>query len=245
MLIPDWPAPNSVFAAVTTREGGVSEGPYRSLNTATHVGDDYDCVIENRRLLKRRLRLPSEPLWLTQVHGTLAVAADSTCAGAQADAVFTSTPAVVCAIQTADCLPVLFCNTRGSKVAAAHAGWAGLLAGVLENTVASFEGGDKLLAWMGPAISQRHYEVGRELREAFLAAASDSVYDGTCNAFIPGERPGHWMTDLYQLARLRLEALGVAVYGGGFCTAADERRFFSFRRDGATGRMASLIYIKP
>ena len=245
MLIPEWPAPRRVVAAVTTRAGGVSAGPFSSLNLGTHVGDDPSHVAENRRRLRQQLALPGEPLWLSQVHGTEAVRAEAVTGGVDADAAYSSQPGVICAVLTADCLPVLLCNRAGTRVAAAHAGWAGLKAGVLESTATCFDVGDELLAWMGPAISQAHFEVGPEVREGFLDAASDSLRELTAAAFLPSLRPGHWMADLYTLARIRLEALGAAVFGGGLCTFADAERFYSYRRDKVTGRMASLIYIKP
>ena len=245
MIIPDWPAPPSVIATVTTRPGGVSEGPYQAMNTATHVGDDPARVAENRRLLRQQLQLPSEPKWLTQVHGTQVVDAETVAGKVDADAAFTTRSGVVCVVQTADCLPVFFCNTEGTRVAVAHAGWAGLVAGVLEAAAACFAPGDNVLAWLGPAISQPCFEVGEEVREAYLGAADSSSRDSTARAFMPSDRPGHWRADLYQLARIRLLAQAVTVYGGGLCTFRDSERFFSYRRDGVTGRMASLIYIKP
>ncbi len=243
MLRPDWPAPACITAAVSTRCGGVSEGPYRSLNTATHVGDDPDRVARNRDRLVERLGLPAQPVWLNQVHGTVVVDAGQCGAGVAADAAFATRAGVVCAVQTADCLPVLFCNRRGTRVAVAHAGWRGLLAGVLENTVGCFDTDDAVLAWLGPAISREHFEVGPEVRDGFIDAARSDRRGATASAFTGGNRPGHWMADLYQLARLRLEPLGVGVTGGGLCTFADAERFFSYRRDGVCGRMTALICI--
>lgn len=245
MILPDWPAPAAVFAATTTRDGGCSSAPYQSFNLATHVGDDPDCVAENRHRLRQRLALPEHPRWLNQVHGVDVVCADALRAPVDADGAWTTTPGVVCAVQTADCLPVLFCNREGTRVAAAHAGWAGLLAGVLAATRATFAGDGEVLAWLGPAISQPHYEVGPELRAAFLDAAPAAQRAQTAAAFLPAPRAGHWLADLYALARLQLQGSGVRVFGGDLCTAADPQRFYSYRRDGATGRMASLIYIKP
>lgn len=237
-IVPDWPAPPGVRALVTTRHGGVSAGPYASLNLGRHVGDDPAAVAENRRRLGTLL--PAEPVWLQQVHGT-GVADAGSCAGMpEADAAFARRAGVVCAILTADCLPVLLCDGEGTVVAAAHAGWRGLAAGVLEATVAAMavEPG-RLLAWLGPAIGPAAFEVGEDVRTAFVAGD-----DGAAAAFTPG-RPGKWFADLYALARRRLERAGVArVWGGGACTYAEPGRFYSFRRERDTGRMASLVWIE-
>lgn len=245
MLNPDWPAPAKVFAAVTTREGGVSEGPYASFNTATHVGDKPEHVAENRRLLQARWQLPGSPCWLNQVHGTQVATLNAPLSRVvEADAAVTTQPDVICAIQTADCLPVFFCDVDGTRVAAAHAGWAGLQAGVLESTLVHFPDPALVMAWLGPAISQQHFEVGPEVKAGFMAAAPVEQRDSIAKAFIPSARQQHWYADLYQLATLRLVSLGVKVFGGGLCTFDDQERFFSYRRDQVTGRMASLIYIK-
>lgn len=239
-LLPDWPAPVNVRACVTTRLGGVSLPPYDSLNLADHVGDDPHAVAENRRLLKSGLALPDEPRWLRQVHGIAVPAADgiqSDCC--EADASFTQVPGIVCAVLTADCLPVLFCDRDGTAVAAAHAGWRGLRAGILEQTAGKLGiAGERLMAWLGPAIGPDAFEVGPEVREAFID------HDGRAEqAFRPGEGD-RWFADIYQLARQRLQQCGVtAVYGGDFCTYHDTGRFYSYRRDGVTGRMASLIWL--
>ncbi len=237
-IAPDWPAPATVRALVTTRSGGVSAGPYAGLNLGTHVGDDPALVECNRLLLNAHL--PSEPTWLEQVHGTAVADADTAMPCAQADASVARRPRTVCAVLTADCLPVLLCDAAGSVVAAAHAGWRGLAAGVLENTVAAM-GGEPgaLMAWLGPAIGPQAFEVGSEVREIFVAADGSSA-----EAFAPGATEGKWLADLYLLARHRLLAAGVSeVYGGGWCTQADATRFYSFRRDGVTGRFASLIWL--
>jgi len=236
---PDWPAPAVVRACSTTRAGGVSGGPWCGLNLAAHVDDDPLAVRENRDRLVAQLELPAEPQWLEQVHGvavrTPLVAADC------ADACFEDRPGRVCAVLTADCLPVLLCNTAGTRVAAAHAGWRGLLAGILEHTIAAFaDPADQLLAWLGPAIGPTAFEVGDEVRAAFLAEHPASA------AHFAAGRPGHWFADLYGLARQRLARGGVErVSGGGLCTFSDAERFFSYRRDGVTGRMASLIWLQP
>ncbi len=237
-IVPDWSAHSNVRALTTLRQGGVSRGAYAGLNLATHVGDDPLSVAENRALLRTSLALPTEPCWLDQVHSTGVVAATST-EVCRADASYAFHGGLVCAVLTADCLPVLFCDSAGTRVAAAHAGWRGLLAGVLEQTVAAL-GADpaSLLAWLGPAIGPSAFEVGAEVRDAFLAVDARAE-----DAFQPSPS-GRWLADLYQLARLRLNAVGVEnIYGGGFCTFSDPQQFYSYRRDGACGRMASLIWL--
>lgn len=236
-LVPDWPAPPRVRALVTTRRGGCSLAPYDSLNLGVRVGDDPTHVARNRASLLAHL--PGEPRWLTQVHGAEAVPADAAAEITHADASFTSSAGVVCTIQMADCLPVLFAADDASVVAAAHAGWRGLAAGVLDNTVSSLPvSPDRLVAWLGPAIGQAAFEVGNDVREAFLAGDVDAA-----EAFRPG-RPGKWFADLYALARRRLARCGVTrVHGGGLCTFSDAARFFSHRRDGVSGRMAAMVWI--
>ncbi len=239
LIRPDWPAPARVHAWSTLRAGGVSAAPWGSLNLGAHVGDDPDAVVANRERLAHRLQLPSQPLWLQQVHGTrVRPAAD---ADACADACLADRPQQVCVVMTADCLPVLLCDRAGSKVAAAHAGWRGLLDGVLERTVVAFDGEPgQLLAWLGPAIGPRAFEVGDEVRDAFVTE------DGAAARCFVANRDGHWLADLYGLARLRLARSGVhAVFGGGRCTYSEPACFYSYRRDGVTGRMASLIWLQP
>jgi hypothetical protein len=236
-LIPDWPAPDNVRALQTLRTGGCSPAPWNSFNLGDHVGDEAARVAANRDLL--RASLPGEPCWLRQVHGVKVVDAASASAGVEADAACARTAGSVCVVMTADCLPVLFCNRQGTVVAAAHAGWRGLLAGVLENTLATMQcpAGD-VLAWLGPAIGPDNFEVGDEVRNAFVEGDA-----GATAAFQP-QGQGKWLADLYALARRRLAAAGVVgVYGGGLCTVADGGRFFSYRRDGVTGRQASLIWL--
>lgn len=237
ILVPDWPAPPHVHALVTTRRGGVSIGPHASFNLADHVGDDPAAVAENRRRL--RMLLPAEPVWLKQVHGTCCIDAAKCGAGSEADASFTRQPGVVCAVLTADCLPVLLCDEAGTVVAAAHAGWRGLAAGVIEATVAVMGvPGERLLAWLGPAIGPESFEVGGEVRDAFIA------HDPAAKAAFRARPNGKWLCDLYRLAASRLGKLGVCrVTSADFDTYRDARRFFSYRRDGVTGRMASLIWI--
>ncbi|HHJ17110.1 MAG TPA: peptidoglycan editing factor PgeF [Gammaproteobacteria bacterium] len=239
MIRPDWPAPAQVQAAASTRHGGVSRAPWDSLNLAAHVGDAEAAVQQNRILLQQTLALPAAPRWLDQVHGDRIIDAGTTGSCPQADAAFTRSAGVVCAVLTADCLPVLFCDRAGSRVAAAHAGWRGLAGGILESSVRALDTDPgQLLAWLGPAIGPAAFEVGDEVRQAFVdqhAQASDAF---------KATRDGHWLADLYRLARIRLQAVGVdAVYGGGFCTFSDRERFYSYRRDGTTGRMASLIWL--
>ncbi len=238
LILPDWPAPAGVRALSTTRSGGVSAPPWQSLNLGDHVGDDPLAVAANRATLRNEL--PAEPVWLNQVHGTRCVDAARALPGTQADAGFTRQRGVVCAVLTADCLPVLLCDERATVVAIAHAGWRGLAAGVIEATVATMgEPGERLMVWLGPAIGAQAFEVGGEVRELFLAddaAAAD--------AFVP-VAGGKWLCDIYRLARRRLHALGIRrIAGADFCTLDDAARFFSYRRDGVTGRMASLIWLE-
>ncbi|MXR32063.1 peptidoglycan editing factor PgeF [Pseudomonas sp. PICF6] len=235
-LIPDWPAPAWVKACVTTRTGGVSLAPFDSLNLGDHVGDEPTAVAENRRRLTDRFAI--RPAWLQQIHGITVVEADPAQV-AIADASWTATPGIACTAMTADCLPVLFCNRAGTRVAAAHAGWRGLANGVLEATLDSLQvPADEILAWLGPAIGPQAFEVGPEVREAFMAQLPRAA-----DAFVPGDTAGKFLADIYALARQRLAARGVtAVYGGGQCTVTDPR-FFSYRRNSRTGRFASLIWL--
>lgn len=236
-LEPDWPAPANIHAATTLRSGGVSEGEFASLNPATHVGDKPAHVQQNRAIIMQMLNLPSAPVWLEQVHGTTVLAADKV-RGAPpvADASFTAQAQVVCAVMTADCLPVLFCTTDGQKVAAAHAGWRGLLAGILPQTLAAMQS-KNVLAWLGPAIGANCFEVGTEVRVAFVQKNT-----AFAAAFTPSDAT-HYLADIVQLARIELALAGVqAVYGGGFCTVSEHERFFSYRRNLQTGRMATLIW---
>lgn len=240
MIVPDWPAPANVGAVTTTRQGGVSQPPYDSLNIADHVGDSTAAVLANRRRLRQQLALPAEPLWLNQVHGAGVADATSGVERPAADASFSYRSGAVCAVMTADCLPVLLCARDGSCVAAAHAGWRGLASGVLEASVNALGGEpQRLLAWLGPAIGPAVFEVGAEVREAFV-----KTHRQAAAAFV-AQPNGRWLADLYQLARVRLQAAGVeAVYGGDFCTYTDRERFYSYRRDTVTGRMASLIWLQ-
>ena len=237
---PAWPAPPQVRALTTTRRGGTSSGAYASLNLAAHVGDRPDCVARNRALLIRQARLPAEPLWLEQVHGCEVVDIGAGTAGGRADAAIARGAGRVCAVLTADCLPLLLCDRAARAVAAVHAGWRGLAAGVIEAAVARLAvPRQDLLCWLGPAIGPGAFEVGHEVRRRFVRqdAAAASAFRLRDN--------GRWLADLYALARLRLTTLGIgSVHGGGRCTYSEAQRFFSYRRDGATGRMASLIWIE-
>lgn len=238
-ITPDWPAPPNVRALITTRVGGVSVGPYASLNPADHVGDDHQAVRRNREIV--RAALPVEAHWLKQVHSALVhrVTGDPLNVP-EADAAVSALPDQVCVVMTADCLPVLFCADDGSEVGAAHAGWRGLAAGILERTVEAMAvPSARLLAYLGPAIGPRAFEVGPEVCAEFIAADAQAAA-----AFRPVAGSDKFLADLYLLARQRLARIGVTrVYGGDFCTYSEPQRFFSYRRDGATGRMASLIWL--
>ncbi len=239
-IVPDWPAPDGVRAAVTTRRGGYSFPPYQGWNLGDHVGDAPDGVRANRRLLRERLQLPADPLWLRQVHGCGVAIAGTADPGCEADAVVADQPGQVCAVLTADCLPVLLCDHEGSRVAAVHAGWRGLAAGVLEAAVQRMQmPAPRLLAWLGPAIGPSAFEVGKEVWEAFVGRDATAA-----KAFVPGGAE-RWYADIYELARQRLAGMGVGFVGGGdCCTVSDPERFYSYRRDGVTGRMASLIWTR-
>lgn len=238
-LKPVWPAPHSVQSVCTTRTGGISQAPFDTLNLGDHVGDQPAAVAHNRRLVAETLNLASTPLWLQQVHGVKVARHNVDNLGCPADASVSFEKTEVCVVMTADCLPVLFCDRAGTRVAAAHAGWRGLCDGVLEATVRALDCDPAdLLAWMGPAIGPQAFEVGSEVRAAFMAHQQQAA-----EAFKPSAH-GKWLADIYQLGRQRLAALGlVAVYGGDFCTYTQQERFFSFRREGQTGRMASLIWL--
>lgn len=237
----DWPAPANIVAGTTTRRGGASTAEYASMNIAAHVGDDPDRVADNRRGFVAMCDLPGEPLWLSQVHGTKIIAAGALSPNSgipEADAIVSGRGNDVCAVMTADCLPILLCTIDGTEVAAAHGGWRGIAGGIIEVTVAAMSVPAKnLIAWLGPAISQPAFEVGNEVRDAFVSHNVEAV-----GCFLANKR-GRWQADLYGLARQRLAATGVtAVFGGAHCTYADDERFFSYRRDGQCGRMASFIF---
>lgn len=235
----DWQLPPGVRAASTTRAGGASDGNWASLNLALHVQDDPAHVEANRERLVRALGLPSEPVWLNQVHGTQVAMLQGGEAAPEADAAFTRVPGVVCTVMTADCLPVLFADIDGRAVAAAHAGWRGLASGVLEATLECFDDPSRVTAWLGPAIGPRAFQVGDAVREAFIA------HDPAAKTAFEADDTGRWLADIYQLARQRLSAAGVGqTRGGGSCTFSEPERYFSYRRDRITGRMASLIWIE-
>ena len=239
LIAPDWPAPHWIKAYSTTRLGGVSLPPFASFNLATHVDDHPEHVQQNRQRLIDYAALPQAPHWLNQVHGTRVVDAHNAYNNIEADASYTHQADTVCAVMTADCLPVLFCDDKGTQVAAAHAGWRGLLNGVLEQTIARFDCSPAhIMAWLGPAIGPQKFEVGTDVYQAFCHHSADAAI-----AFKQTD-PHHYLADIFMLARLRLAHAGVStINGGGICTASDPQRFFSYRRDGKTGRMASIIWI--
>ena len=241
LIIPDWPAPANVRACSTTRIGGFSQAPWNSLNLGAHVRDCLQTVQKNREQLCRLAGLPAMPEWLTQVHGTDVQPLPSVSPGPLiADACQTTQTGQVCAVMTADCLPVLFCSADGRQVAAAHAGWRGLCQGVLEKTLAEFScPPSEVLAWMGPAIGPQAFEVGPEVRDAFIAVDPAAEL-----AFRPYNNNGKYMADLWLLARQRLTRAGViSVSGGGRCTYTESEYFFSYRRENNTGRMATLVWL--
>lgn len=239
LLWADWPAAEKIRALTTTRAGGVSALNYSSLNLADHVDDDILHVQENRQRLCQHLNI-QQPLWLKQVHGVQVANAQTANSPAEADAIVSFQTNQPCAVMTADCLPLLFCNQSATKVAAAHAGWRGLANGVIEATVAAMqENSDALMVWLGPAIGADNFEVGQDVFDVFVAHDSEAR-----QAFVQTDET-HYLADIYQLARQRLKKLGIeAVYGGSLCTYSDEERFYSFRRNPVTGRMASLIWIE-
>ncbi len=233
-LIPDWPAPANIKAGTSLRSGGVSLPPYASLNLGDHVGDDPAAVAENRQ----RLNLPTEPIWLKQIHSThIADASHGVPGQIEADGSYTNQPHIICTVLTADCLPLLICNKQGTQVAAVHAGWRGLATGIIEAAVEKFTDSPReLLIWLGPAIGSDHYEVGHDVRDIFM------THDPAAKAAFAAQRET-WRMDIYTLARQRLHALGLShIHGGNHCTYREARQFYSYRRDGITGRMASLIW---
>ena len=274
-ITPDWPAPPAVRVVTTTRSGGVSRAPYASLNLATGTGDAPAVVARNRAMVMSALELDHEPCWLDQIHGSDVVRAARYATAPRADAGVGDAGSPPCAVLTADCLPVVLCDATGTRVGIAHAGWRGLAGGVIERCVAAMERpAGELLAWLGPAIGAESYEVGPEVRGACLAAdpgagrAFAPCTPDRCEGGppAPGRNEGgppfpaeprrpsapsapvadRWFADLYAIARRRLESLGIErVHGGGFCTCRDADRFFSHRRDGVTGRFATLAWIQP
>jgi polyphenol oxidase len=236
-IVPDWPAPANVKAFQTTRQGGFSQGTYTSLNLGYLVKDKPLLVTQNRQMLSQYL--PSEPVWINQVHGIDVIDADATSCVPQADASFAKRKHTVCVTMTADCLPVLLCDSAGTAVAAIHAGWRSLCGGVIEATIEAMGiDGGKLLAWLGPAIGPDAFEVGEEVRQQFIA--QDAQAESAFKTY-----DDKWLGDLYTIARQRLGSKGVTqIYGGGLCTYTDQARFFSFRRDGDTGRMGTFIWLE-
>ncbi len=241
---PNWPAPTWVRAITTSREDGVSQGPFSSFNLGFHVNDTPQRVTQNRLNLSQHFNFPYEPIWLNQTHSTDIIEIKSVQfeQAPNADASFTQLTGLPCAVLTADCLPILLCDTNGTQVAAIHAGWRGLANGIIEKTVKAMRlnAHSELMAWMGPAISQPHFEVGTEVRDAFLKHNLQAAI-----AFKPGASEGKWMGDLFSLARMRLKEVGLSqIYGGDHCTYTDETQFYSYRRDKQTGRMATLIWLE-
>lgn len=235
-LIPDWDVPNNIHSAMTLRKGGVSLADYSSLNLATHVDDDLDKVLINRQRIKETLALPSHPIWLNQTHSTRVIQADRVKSLTNADASFTSKTEIVCTVLTADCLPLLLCSKDGNQIAAIHAGWRGLLAGIISNTLKAMQT-RQLSVWLGVAIGSCCFEVGREVRELFIAKHPPFSVAFTQKS------SQKYLADIYQLARIELNINGVNnIYGGEFCTVCDSQRFYSYRRDQQTGRMATLIW---
>lgn len=237
-IVPDWPVPRRVCSLITTRHGGGSRGAYASFNLGERVGDDAQAVASNRRLLRQFV--PDEPIWIRQVHGTRVVEAEPSSLGKEADAAVTRTPGRVCAVLTADCLPVLLADAQGTVVGIAHAGWRGLAAGVIESVVRAMGVAPaSLVAYLGPAIGVAAYEVGHDVFDAFVGANSDAV------AAFASRGAGKFLANLNLLTRQRLGRLGVeSIHGGTLCTYSDAGRFYSHRRDGVTGRMASLVWME-
>ena len=247
LLLPNWPAPCNVGAAVTLRVGGISEIPYDSNNLAVHVGDCEATVLANRQTLVTDLDLPNNPLWLDQVHGTKIIYAPAAEGVPRADASYTDTSDSVCAVLTADCLPVLLCNRSGTQVAAVHAGWRGLCSGIVRNAVQTFdEDKDQVMAYLGPAIGPDAFEVGAEVLQAYVEGAQSPQHRQAIEqSFVRGLHRGKYMADIYALARAELKACGVLnVYGGEYCTYSQVEQFYSYRRDAKTGRNGSLIWLK-
>lgn len=241
-VAPAWPAPSSIRAISTTRTGGESSLPYDSLNLGMGTGDAPLVVARNRARVRTSLGLDHDPCWLNQVHGARVVRAQRYDCTPQADASVGTAGSPACVVLTADCLPVVLCDTSGTRIGIAHAGWRGLASGVIPRCIEFMDRpGHELLAWLGPAIGPASYEVGPEVRDACLAAAP-----GAEHAFVPSRaRAGHWLASLYAIAARQLALLGVRrTYGGGFCTYDDKRRFYSHRRDGVTGRFATLAWVR-
>ncbi len=237
-IIADWPAPAHIHAYTTLRTGGISQGEYSSLNAANHVQDNLQHVLTNRLRIKTMLKLPAEPVWLQQIHSVHAVCADQVITCPEADASYTTKKNTVCCILTADCLPILLCDQRGSMIAAIHGGWRGLLNGIIENTLAKISARE-VIAWLGPAIGVHCFQVGSEVHNAFIKQSVQF------SCAFKQQISGKYLANIYQIAQIILNNNGVQhIYGGDFCTLTDKQRFFSYRRDGQTGRMATLIWME-
>lgn len=242
-IIPEWPAPSNVSALFTTRNGGTSSGPngiYATLNLGDHVNDRATDVAGNRALLRNYL--PSNPKWLKQVHGVLPIWVDQDSTTFEGDAAMSRRCGTVCVVLVADCLPIFLCDLAGTMVSVIHAGWRGLAGGIIEKTITEMNcGQNRLMAWLGPAIGPNYFEVGEEVREAFINQDGKSRL-----AFVPQykKKDSKWLANIFLLARQRLVTAGVTeIYGGEICTYSDPKKFYSYRRDGATGRMAALIWL--
>lgn len=245
-IIPDWPAPNGVNAFITTRAGGVSKSPYASNNVGLHVGDDPLAVEQNRTHLCVQLGLQKTPQWLEQIHGVKVVNAKADGVVRTADGSYSDQPGQACLVMTADCLPILLCDKQGTQVGVLHCGWRSLAKGICARGLQKFRGdASNVIAYLGPAIAQPHFEVGVDVLEAFFKSARSHEHrEQIAAAFISAQRPLHFFADIYALARAELSALGIKeIYGGGYCTYAEADRFYSYRRDRVTGRMASLIWL--
>lgn len=245
IITPNWPAPANIRSAITCRDGGVSQDVYNSWNMGAHVNDDPVAVETNRKKLIEQLNLQKPPQWLEQVHGNKVIEAQADGRVRTADACFAQEKGLACVVMTADCLPVLLCDTQGTQVAAVHCGWRSLAQSILQNTLNQFAQPSQVMAYLGPAISKQHFEVGIDVLEAFFQSSKSTAHtDQIAAAFSPGKRPLHFYADIYALARAELQALGVAhIFGGDYCTFAQKDKFYSYRRDGVTGRMASLIWL--
>jgi len=235
-ITPDWPAPANIHSATTLRTGGVSQGEFSSLNLGDHVNDLWHHVLENRQRIKSMLALPADPVWLQQTHSVQVICVDQMMGSAEADASYTAKNNIVCTVLTADCLPLLLCDEQGTQIAAIHGGWRGLLNGIIENTLLKMPN-TGVLAWLGPAIGPQCFEVGNDVRTAFINKSTQFASAFKDNA------QGKYLADIYQIARILLNNAGVEkIYGGQYCTVSDTDQFFSYRRDGQTGRMATMIW---
>jgi YfiH family protein len=244
-LIPNWPAPDNVKALVTLRSRGDSSSPFDCFNLASHVGDNPQQVAINRKLLVDQLNLKKEPIWLNQIHGTTVIDSSSSTENLDADGCFSDSVDTPCVILTADCLPVLLCNQQGTRVAAVHAGWRGLCEGIIGKAINQFDTHDTVLAYLGPAISAAHFEVGSEVLSRFLLRAINETHRVAIEKAFTATIRGKYLADLYALARAELEQHNVDhIYGGSFCSFSQAEQFYSYRRNKNCGRNASLIWLK-